>query len=131
MVIKDILKNRCPTGIPGFDVLCQGGFYKNSINAILGGPGAGKTTLVDLITGLIKPSSGEIQIDGATLRSEQINSWRNLIAYVPQNDCLFNDTIKNNIAKILCNTIQSCTENTVNKSNNTAGILHLGRSNKK
>lgn len=34
---------RCPSGIPGFDDLTGGGFVKNSVNAVLGGPGAGKT----------------------------------------------------------------------------------------
>ena len=37
---------RCPTGILGFDKLCDGGFVRNSVNAILGGPGAGKTTFL-------------------------------------------------------------------------------------
>lgn len=37
---------RCPTGITGFDALCQGGFVRDSINAVLGGPGAGKTTFL-------------------------------------------------------------------------------------
>jgi|SRR3989344_3217826 len=39
----DYSVERCPTGIPGFDVLCNGGLVRNSINAVLGGPGAGKT----------------------------------------------------------------------------------------
>jgi circadian clock protein KaiC len=34
---------RCQSGIPGFDDICQGGFVRNSVNALLGGPGAGKT----------------------------------------------------------------------------------------
>jgi circadian clock protein KaiC len=37
---------RCKTGIPGFDELCEGGFVSESINAVLGGPGAGKTTFL-------------------------------------------------------------------------------------
>lgn len=37
---------RCPTGIPGFDILCQGGLVRGSINLLLGGPGAGKTTFL-------------------------------------------------------------------------------------
>jgi len=37
------LVERCPTGIPGFDEMCNGGFVRNSVNAVLGGPGAGKT----------------------------------------------------------------------------------------
>jgi len=46
MVIKAKQKSRCATGIPGFDSLCQGGLYKDSVNVILGGPGAGKTTFL-------------------------------------------------------------------------------------
>ncbi len=38
-----MLMERCQTGIPGFDGLCDGGLVRNSVNAILGGPGAGKT----------------------------------------------------------------------------------------
>lgn len=38
--------DRCPAGIPGFDKLCQGGFVRNSVNAIIGGPGSGKTTFL-------------------------------------------------------------------------------------
>lgn len=37
---------RCPTGVPGFDKLCQGGFVRNSVNAVIGGPGSGKSTFL-------------------------------------------------------------------------------------
>jgi circadian clock protein KaiC len=37
---------RCATGIPGFDELCQGGFVRNSENTLIGGPGSGKTTFM-------------------------------------------------------------------------------------
>ena len=39
----DVLTERCPSGIPGFDEISNGGFIRNSINSVLGGPGAGKT----------------------------------------------------------------------------------------
>lgn len=41
-----IIIERCPTGISGFDRLCQGGFVRNSDNLLLGGPGSGKTTFM-------------------------------------------------------------------------------------
>lgn len=43
MAKKDTVNDRCPSGIPGFDEICQGGFVRDSVNALLGGPGAGKT----------------------------------------------------------------------------------------
>jgi len=39
----DVLVDRCPSGVPGFDNLCEGGFVRGSLNAILGDAGAGKT----------------------------------------------------------------------------------------
>jgi len=39
-------ETKCPTGIPGFDVLCQGGLVRDSVNVVLGGPGAGKSTFL-------------------------------------------------------------------------------------
>lgn len=41
-----IIIERCPTGISGFDRLCQGGFVRNSDNLLIGGPGSGKTTFM-------------------------------------------------------------------------------------
>src|SRR3989344_2057022 len=40
---NDELIDRCPTGIKGFDNICQGRFVRNSVHTLLGGPGAGKT----------------------------------------------------------------------------------------
>jgi len=43
---RDLLIERCPSGVPGFDDLCQGGLVRNSVNVLIGGPGAGKTTFL-------------------------------------------------------------------------------------
>lgn len=65
---------------------------------IIGESGIGKTTIINLISGLIKPVSGKILIDGKKDIFENINKWQNSIGYVPQNIYLSDDTIKKNIA---------------------------------
>jgi ATP-binding cassette subfamily C protein len=65
--------------------------------AIIGSSGAGKTTIADLLIGLYRPKSGQIYIDGIPLDRIEMNSWRKLIGYVPQEMFLFHDTIHKNI----------------------------------
>jgi ATP-binding cassette subfamily C protein len=78
-------------------------FEKGQMTAIVGGSGAGKTTLVDLVLGLIKPDDGDILVDGKSLESLSKASWRKSIGYVSQDIFLFNDTIQNNIAWVCPN----------------------------
>lgn len=63
---------------------------------VVGGSGAGKSTLVDLLLGLIEPTSGEILVDGRSLASELAN-WRPIVGYVPQDVFLLDGTIAENI----------------------------------
>jgi ATP-binding cassette, subfamily B, bacterial PglK len=70
---------------------------KNDFVAIIGETGSGKSTLIDLITGLIKPNSGTIEADGVSI-SENFDLWINHIGYVPQNVYLTDDTIEKNIS---------------------------------
>ncbi|ENW94379.1 ABC transporter ATP-binding protein [Acinetobacter dispersus] len=65
---------------------------------IVGASGSGKSTLIDLILGLIIPTSGHIQIDESKLSDNNINSWRKEIGYVPQNVFLTETTVAENIA---------------------------------
>ena len=65
---------------------------------IVGPTGCGKTTLVDLILGLLKPKTGSIKIDGIEIDDSNINSWQKNIGYVPQDIFLIDDTISANIA---------------------------------
>ena len=65
--------------------------------AIVGGSGEGKTTLVDLLSLYFIPTKGSIFIDGVNIKKMNLQFLREIIAYVPQEIILFNDTIKNNI----------------------------------
>jgi len=65
--------------------------------AIVGSSGAGKTTLVDIILGVINPSSGEVHISGLN-PSEVVAKWPGSVSYVPQNVYISNLTIRENVA---------------------------------
>ncbi|PKP75496.1 MAG: ABC transporter ATP-binding protein [Alphaproteobacteria bacterium HGW-Alphaproteobacteria-6] len=65
---------------------------------IVGSTGAGKTTLVDLILGLLTPSAGHIAVDGTRLTAENLRNWQANIGYVPQDIFLVDASISANIA---------------------------------
>ena len=70
---------------------------KGTTIGLIGESGIGKTTLINIILGLIQPTKGSIHVDGISI-SENIKSWQSQIGYVPQNIYLADDTIKKNIA---------------------------------
>ncbi len=65
--------------------------------AFIGPSGAGKTTIVDIILGLLKPDSGKILVDGCNIH-ENLDLWQQHIGYIPQNIYLSDNTIRRNIA---------------------------------
>ncbi len=65
---------------------------------IVGITGSGKTTLIDILLGLLKPTKGVISIDGVEIDKFGLRNWQNLIGYVPQNIFLADKTIAENIA---------------------------------
>jgi ABC-type bacteriocin/lantibiotic exporter with double-glycine peptidase domain len=64
---------------------------------IVGPSGAGKTTLVDLLLGLLVPTAGQVIVDGKLIDFTK-SSWQSEVGYVPQDIFLVDDTIRNNIA---------------------------------
>ena len=70
----------------------------SSTIAFVGGSGAGKSTMVDLLMGTLKPTTGKIMYDGTDLASIDLGSLRDHVGYVPQDAVLFDDTIAGNIA---------------------------------
>ena len=71
---------------------------KGEIIGLVGESGAGKTTLIDIILGLIKPDRGEITINNTLNLKNNLYEWRNIIGYVPQSIYISDDKIINNIA---------------------------------
>lgn len=64
---------------------------------IIGGTGAGKTSLVNLISGLYQPESGHVLLDGADIASLDLKSLRTQVGIVPQKAVLFRGTIRDNL----------------------------------
>ena len=65
--------------------------------AIVGESGGGKSTLIDLLMGLLSPEKGDIQIDDIPLQEYNIDSYRQKIGYVPQDAVLFHMSVRDNL----------------------------------
>ncbi len=70
---------------------------KNTSVAFSGASGAGKTTMIDNILGLLEGQEGSIEVDGVDIKTN-MKGWRKNISYIPQTIYLMDDTIRNNIA---------------------------------
>ena len=70
---------------------------KGEMVGLAGGSGAGKTTLVNLILGLLRPISGDINVNGENIHGK-LNDWHKILGYVPQSVFLLDGTIEENIA---------------------------------
>lgn len=71
---------------------------KNQQIAFVGSTGSGKSTLVDLAIGLLRPVRGGIYVDGVAMDETNSRAWQDLIGYVPQEVALYDDTLIRNIA---------------------------------
>ncbi len=65
---------------------------------IVGGSGAGKTTALDVMLGLLEPQEGEMRVDGTPIGPKNRRAWQATVGYVPQQIFLVDDTVAANIA---------------------------------
>jgi ATP-binding cassette, subfamily C, bacterial len=68
------------------------------VTAIVGSSGAGKSTVADLVNGLLSPGTGRVLIDGAELTPQAAREWRRHVGYVAQDTVLFHDTVRANLS---------------------------------
>lgn len=71
---------------------------KNTTVGFIGPTGCGKTTTVDLILGLLRPTTGRLTIDGVEITDTNLKNWQACLGYVPQHIFLTDDSIARNIA---------------------------------
>ena len=71
---------------------------KGMITALVGESGAGKTTAADLVAGLIRPDQGEVLVDGVPLETLDLQRWRHMIGYVPQEVLMLHDSVEMNVS---------------------------------
>ena len=70
-----------------------------SVTALVGPSGAGKSTTADLLLGLLRPTKGQILVDGVALNNENLGAWRKAIGYIPQEPLIINTTIRDNLQR--------------------------------
>jgi ATP-binding cassette subfamily C protein len=82
---RSILSNACAV-IP-----------RGDLTVLVGSSGSGKTTIADLIIGLIEPQQGEVLVDGTPLGRLDMRQWRSSIGYVPQETFLWHESVRLNV----------------------------------
>ena len=70
-----------------------------SVTALVGPSGAGKSTTADLLLGLLRPTRGQILVDGKVLDEETLGAWRKAIGYIPQEPLILNTTVRENLQR--------------------------------
>ena len=101
---------------------------KGSCVGFIGTTGGGKSTLLDIVMGLLPPTKGELVVDGQTINHESVMKWRSNIAHVPQNIFLSDNTIEENIAfGVPKNEINHQMVRRVARQSQIAGLIEGGK----
>jgi ATP-binding cassette subfamily C protein len=95
----------------------------NATTAINGRSGIGKSTLADIVAGLVWPDSGDLLLDEQVLEQSDLREWRKQVAYVTQDIFLFHDTIRNNLLAVADS--QGVTEEKLWQALEIASIAHF------
>ncbi len=98
---RDIVMSGIGYAYPGGEAVLKNfdfSISKGEYVGVRGSSGVGKSTLFNLIIGLMEPQAGEIKIDGVPLTRKNCNSWMRKIGYVPQDVFIFNGSLAENIA---------------------------------
>lgn len=93
--------------------------------AVVGSSGSGKSTVMNLLIGLLSPTSGEIFVDGIPMSEMSMRSYRRFISVVPQNSILFSGTIRENITYGLDSYSEEALQKAVEDANITEFLKEL------
>ena len=94
---------------------------------LVGTTGSGKTTMIDIILGLLEPQKGTIEVDGKVINKKNLKAWQSSIGYVPQEIYLADDTVSANIAfGIDTKDIDVTNDEAILKDNKCVGYITSG-----
>ncbi|WP_255560096.1 ABC transporter ATP-binding protein [Salinibacterium sp. M195] len=94
--LSDVTFEYSPGATPALDEVTLNIPFGSTV-AFVGASGAGKSTIVDILLGLMSPTAGTVDIDGVAL-DRMTRAWRDHVAYVPQDVALFDATVAQNVA---------------------------------
>ena len=101
-------------------------FESGSIYGMIGQTGSGKSTLCDIITGLVIPNSGDVLVNGSVRKKHEVSAWHRKIGFLPQDIQIYDTTIQNNITLDIWGESTSQTNSKkLNAALQTAGLINL------
>lgn len=96
MAVRDISVRYPGSAVPVLSYF-SAGFPAGSVTVVMGASGAGKTTLGDVLLGLLEPESGEVLVDGRPMVGLLRAQWRDRVGYLAQEPMLLHGTIRQNL----------------------------------